>query len=214
MNIWNLWRSQRIQPASCFFPHSKYSSPMDLSWDLFSEHILTIVWVWNFRILPWFAGWRILRLQRVVPKCSHDDYLYSYIFFGWNVKELQFYWKGALSLATIYYISTNYQEILALATVCFQKLFERFTGKYILVSFLRISVTKFTLRSLVLRRAETTWTNLERLEMGTSTSSKVNEDTSWGEITKQKLAVGFHLQYLKNIWVNIGSFRQVKKRKK
>lgn len=25
---------------------------------------------------------------------SHDDYLYSYIFFGWNVKELQFYVKG------------------------------------------------------------------------------------------------------------------------
>ena len=190
------------------FPHSKYSSPM--SWDLFSEHIPTIVWVWACGILPWFAGWRILRLQQIVPNCSHDDYLYSYIFFGWNVKELQFYAKkGALSLATIYYISTNYQKILALATVCFQKQFERFTGKYILVSFLRISVTKFTLRSLVLRRAETTWTNLERLEMGTSTSSKVIEDTSWGEITKQKLVVGFDLfeKY-------IGSFRQVKTRKK
>lgn len=190
---------------------------MDLSWDLFSEHIPTIVWVWNFRILPWFAGWRILRLQRVVPNCSHDDYLHSYIIFSlaemWrNSNSMQ---KGALSLATIYYIPTNYQKILALQLFASKKkIYQKDLLESILVSFLRISVTKFALRSLVLRRAETTWTNLERLEMGTSTSSKAIEDTSWGEITKQKLAVGFHLQYLKNMWVKFGSFRQVKARKK
>lgn len=39
--------------------------------------------------------------------------------------------------------------------------------------------------------------------MGTSTSSKVIEDTSWGEITKQKLAVGFDLfeKYMGQNWI-------------
>ena len=112
------------------------------------------------------------------------------------MKELQFYLKAALYTILLYKLPKNHSSCNCLLPKTVWKIYWKV---YILVSFLRISVTKFTLRSLVLRLAETTWTNLERLEMGTSTSSQVIEDTSW----KQKLAVGFHLfeKYMGQYWI-------------